>query len=257
MIRKARHGVVNQIDQGLDTIDELTVTRVSAAKIGDGDTDSTKLEGFFTTYANASSTMYVPVAASSGYERLFKIAADITSNDGGYFEPLYVNVRVPAASTASGVVRAIEAKATINGNMGNSAEAAGLYAKVSVSGSVAEVSHGMGIDVLLEEGTTGALTKGTGIRIQGGEALNSEVIDVGLDVSGNYKQGAIKTKFGTAAFTPGATYLVAAFGTAANKAPSATSAFIGHYYDSNASKLHIISAYNGAYYACAGMTVVS
>lgn len=251
-MRKAKYGVVSQIDRGTDTIDEATVTRVDASKIGDGDTDSTKLEGFFTTRNNADSSMYIPVAATSGYERGFKICYAPVSNDGGYFDSLYVNTKVASTSTPSGTLRALEAKVTVEGNCGANAEAVGVYGKINVSGASAEVSNGIGVDVLLEEESSGTLTVGTGMRVQGTTAINSEVVDIAVDLSGNYKQGAIKLPVGATDTNgvPNAAAAVAVFGTAANKAPSNTFFMIGGYKDTHSGgNLYGIFAYNGAYYA--------
>lgn len=213
MIRMPKFGLFKQIDSGTETID-----RLDATKIGDGNTDSTKIEGFVTTRNAADSSMYVPVADSSGLERLWKLASEITANAGGYFETLYVNTKVAAASTMAGIVRGMESKLSVYGNMGSGAEGAAILAKVNVSGASAEIASAIGVDVLLEEEDSGTITKGTGVRVQGGAGA----IDYGIDISGDYRQAALKIPEKSADITepPTAAEIATAFGLTEDTADS-------------------------------------
>jgi hypothetical protein len=230
----------------IDSINEIDPT-----SIGNGDTDSTKVEGFVTTRNAADSSMYVPVAATSGYERGFKVAYAPVSNDGGYFDSLYVNTKVASTSTPGGELRAIEAKTTIEGNCAAGAVATALYAKVNVSGASAEVSQAYGIDILLEEESSGTITAGTGIRVQGGAGA----IHYALDVSGDYGKGAINMPYKSAA---GVTdeLLASSFGVAEGSAADAR--FMGLHKDTNDSnKVYPVYMVEGQYLIGAALTAAS
>jgi hypothetical protein len=185
--------------------------------------------------------MYIPVATTSGYERGMKVAYAPVVNDGGYFESLYVNSKVASTSTPSGIIRALEAKTTIEGNCGASAEAHGILAKINVSGASAEVSKAIGIDVLLEEESSGTLTNGIGVRINGGTG----VVNTGLQLDGVYDKSAIKLPVvdGNAAINLAA--LESAFGTDESKDAGA---LVGIYQDDdNADWLIMTHATSGKY----------
>jgi hypothetical protein len=193
----------------LDSNGVFTGSIVNTPILNDADADSLKVRGLISTRDAADNSMYVPVANTSGYERGMKIAYAPVVNDGGYFDALYANVKVASDSTPTGIVRALEAKATIEGNMGASAEAHAILAKVNVSGASAEVSKAIGLDVLFEEESSGTITSGTGVRVQSG----SGTIGHAIDVSGTYDLGAIKLPYvdGNAAVSIAA--LESAFGT--------------------------------------------
>lgn len=225
---------------------------VGVTGIGDSDTDNTKIKGFITTRNNADTSMYVPVADSSGYERLFKLASEITANAGGYFETLFVNTKVAAASTMAGIARAIEAKVSVYGDMAAGAEVAAALAKINVSGASAEVAHAIGLDVLLEEEDSGTITKGTGIRVQGGQGA----IDFGVDVSGDYRQAGLKQAIkDSAGITDEA--LATAFGIA--EAVDVTAAgFIGYARNtSDGNKIYPVYLILGQFYLGAEITAAA
>jgi hypothetical protein len=217
--------------------------------IATDDDDSTKVHGFITSRNNADNSMYVPVADSSGYERLWKLASEITANAGGYFETLFVNTQVAVTSTMAGIVRGMESKLTVLGNMGANAEGVGILAKVTAKGATAEVAHAIGVDVALEEDTSGTITKGTGIRVGGGAGVVTE----GIDVSGVYDIGAINLPYvdGNAAVSIAA--LETAFGT-----DNAKQGVIGLYQDNtDAVWLIIGNAATGKYQKVAATAVTS
>jgi hypothetical protein len=220
--------------------------------VGNGDTDSTKIEGFVTSRNAADNSMYVPVTDSSGLERLWKLASQITANAGGYFETLYINTKVAAASTMAGIVRGMESKLTVEGNMGNGAEGSAILAKVNVSGATAEIASAIGLDVLLEEESSGTITKGTGVRVQGGAGA----IDFGVDVSGDYRQAGLKqTIKDSAGITDEA--LTTAFGI--TEAVDATAAgFIGYARNtSDSNKIYPVYLILGQFFLGAEITAAA
>jgi hypothetical protein len=192
---------------GAGTITNAGVLKIT--KIAAADADASKVFGLISTRNAADNSMYVPVATTSGYERGMKVAYAPVVNDGGYFDALYANVKVASTSTPDGIVRALEAKATIEGNMGASAEAHAVLAKINVSGASAEVSKGIGVDVVLEEESSGTLTEGIGMRVTGGAG----VVSKGIQLTGAFDVGAIDIPYvdGDAAVSIAA--LESAFGT--------------------------------------------
>lgn len=235
------------IGNGTDGVVDIS-GKLDVPQIGNGDTDSTKIGGFLTTRNNADSSMYIPVATTSGNERGMKVCYAPVDNDGGYFDALFANVKVASDSTPSGIVRAVEAKATVEGNMGASAEAHGIYSKVNVSGASAEVSKAIGVDILLEEESSGTITEGTGLRVQGG----SGAVHYGIDVSGDYGAGAVKVPYVSVAGI-GASTLASAFGVAEGAATDAR--YMGIAKDTNDSnKLYEVYMIEGAYKYGAALT---
>jgi hypothetical protein len=165
---------------------ELKLTEDNVKVVG-----TRKHIGEWTTRNAADDSMYNSIAASSGHERGMKVAYDIVSNDGGYFDALYANVR--SGGITGGELRAVEAKASIAHDMSNSAIATGVYAKVAVA-NAAQIDTAIGVDVLLEETGSGAITSGIGVRIQGGAGA----IDYAVDAAGLYRKGALKVPKGEA-----------------------------------------------------------
>jgi len=236
-----------QTISGAGTLTAAGVLKIT--KIGAADTDSSKIFGLISTRNAADNSMYVPIATTSGNERGMKVAYAPVVNDGGYFDALYANVKVASTSTPSGIVRALEAKATIEGNMGASAEAHAILAKLNVSGASAEVSKGIGLDVVLEEESSGTLTEGIGIRVQGGTG----VVSKGIEVNGVYDVGAIDLPYvdGNAAVSIAA--LESAFGT-----DDAKQGVIGLYKDNNDAVWLILGdAATGKYQKVAATAVTS
>jgi len=213
------------------------------------DTSALKIRGLISTRSAADDSMYIPVAnAAAGTERGMKVCYSPAANGGGYFESQYVNTKVNASM--AGTVRASEHKVSVTGTANASGEVAALLAKLDVEAG-ATVASGIGLDVLVDNETSGTVTKAVGLRVQSGGALNSEVIHNAIDVSGNYKNGAIKMPFATASTSgaPNLAALVSAFGTAANKGPSTTAVMVGFFKDSAGSgHLWKVNAFNGAYY---------
>jgi len=222
----------------------LKITKIAAA-----DTDASKIFGLISTRNAADNSMYIPVANTSSYERGMKVCYAPVVNDGGYFDALYANVKVASTSTPTGIVRALEAKATIEGNMGASAEAHAILAKLNVSGASAEVSKGIGVDVVLEEESSGTLTEGIGMRITGGAG----VVSKGIQLTGAFDVGAIDIPYvdGNAAVSIAA--LESAFGTDDLK-----QGIIGLYQD-NADAVWLIlgNAATGKYQKVAATAVTS
>lgn len=205
---------------------------------GADDAADLKIGGMVTTRNAADDSMYVPVSASLANERLWKVAGKVTSNDGGYFDALYVNAATTPAATG-GEIRAIEAKTTINADMTAGAIGTGMYAKVTVA-NAAEIAKAIGVDVLLEESGTGAITEGTGVRVQGGVGA----IDYAIDVSGDYRAGAIKAPIKSGA---GVTdeVLAASFGIAESGTDARILGFHKDTADSN--KIYLIAMVEGQY----------
>lgn len=227
-----------------------TTGRVIAPKINDTDTDTLQLVGEVTTRNAADSSMYVPVTASSGHERGMKVAYSLDgANDGGYFEALYVNARANAA-TITGPVRAIEAKTTVNADLAAGAEAVGTYNKITAANG-SEVASAVGVDVLFEETGTGAITSGTGIRVNSATGA----MDYALDVSGDYRAGAIKMPLkSSSAVTDEA--LAADFGVAEGAATDAR--FMGFKKDTgDGNKMYPVYLIEGQYYIGTALTAAS
>jgi len=224
------------------TVDDLVVTTANITKINDADADSLKIMGELTTRAAADNSMYVPVAASSGHERLWKVAGKVTSNDGGYFDALYANASTTTTATG-GEIRAIEGKATVLANMDAGAIATGVYAKVNVSGASAEVATAIGLDVLLEEESSGTITSGIGVRVQGGDGA----IDYALDSSGDYRKAAIKMPELSGGAITAAT--IAGAGAPAQSSAAGDTGFVGLYKDTaDGNAISAIFKYAGLYY---------
>lgn len=225
----------------------LSAAIVNTPKINDSNTDATKLYGLYSTYSSATASMYIPVANTSAYERGFKICYAPVVNDGGYFDSLYVNTKVASTSTPDGYLRGLESKVTIEGNCGANAEAHALYAKVNVSGASAEVSKAIGLKVTIEEESSGTVTDGIGVQVDGGTG----VMNTGIDVSGVYDVGAINIPYvdGNAAVSIAA--LESAFGT-----DNAKQGIIGLYQDnSDAVWLVLGNAKTGKYQKVAATAV--
>lgn len=199
-----------------------------------------KQVGEWTTRNAADDSMYHSIAASSGHERGMKVAYDIVSNDGGYFDALYANVR--SGGITGGELRGIEAKASIAHDMSNGAIATGVYAKVAVA-DAAQVDTAIGLDVLLEESGTGAITSGIGVRVQGGDGA----IDYALDSSGDYRKAAIKMPELAGAAITAAT--IAGAGAPAESAAAGDTGFVGLYKDSaDSNAISAVFKYAGLYY---------
>lgn len=170
------------------------------------DDGTTKIGGLVSTRNQGDTSMYVPVAnATAGTERGFIIAHDAQANAGGYFDSLYVNVK--ASGTQTGEYRAIEAKASVTGDLAAGAIATGVYAKVAAA-NASEVAKAIGVDVLLEETGSGAITEGVGVRVQGGVGC----IDHAIDVSGAYRRGSVKMPYKAAAAAASAAQFATSFG---------------------------------------------
>lgn len=214
----------------IDSNGVITGTVVNTPILNDADTDSLKVRGLVSTRNAADNSMYIPVATTSGYERGMKVAYAPVVNDGGYFDAFYANVKVASSSTPSGIVRAVEAKATIEGDMGANAEAHAILAKVNVSGASAEVSKAIGVEVVIEEESSGTVTEGIGIRVNGGAG----VVSTGIDVSGVYDVGAIDLPYVDGNATVSIASLEAAFGT-----DNAKQGLIGLYQD-NSDAVHLV-----------------
>jgi hypothetical protein len=212
---------------------------VKIASLNLDDDGTTKIGGFVTTRNEGDTSMYVPVAATSGYERGVKIAFAPVSNNGGYFDALYVNTKVASTSTPAGELRASEHKVTIEGNCAAGAVATGVYAKVNVSGASAEVAQAYGIDILLEEESSGTITAGTGIRVQGGAGA----IDYAADFSGDYRTAAVKLPYKTGAAIDSAG-LAAGFGIAEG---GSQTGIVGFFKDTDDSKFYLVAMMEGAY----------
>ena len=214
------------------------------------DAGTLKIGGLISTRDAADDSMYIPVAnTTAGTERGMKVCYAPGANGGGYFESLYANTKVNASM--AGTVRAAEFKTSVTGTANSSGETTALLAKLDVEAG-ATIASGIGLDVMVDNETSGTVTKAVGLRVQSGGTLNSEVIHNAIDVSGNYKNGAIKMPFATASSSgaPSLAQCVTAFGAAANKGPSTTAVKIGYWKDSGASgHLWEVSAYNGGYFA--------
>lgn len=198
-----------------------------------------KLVGEFSTRNAADNSMYNSIAASLGHERGIIAAYDVIANDGGYFDALYANVR--SGGVTGGELRGIEAKASIAHNMEAGAKAQAVYAKIAVAAD-AEIAEAYGVDVLLEETGTGAITKGTGIRVQGGAGA----IDYAADFSGLYRNMAMKLPYATGAGEDAAAF-VAGFGTSADGDVAGDSGIVGLFMDSGDSSLHLVVKVEGRY----------
>lgn len=227
------------------------VTDSADAVVHSVDSDgNVKLKGFTSTRNAADNSMYIPVATTSGYERGMKVAYAPVVNDGGYFESLYVNSKVASTSTPDGIIRAMEAKTTIEGNCGAAAEAHAILAKINASGASAEISKAIGIDVLLEEESSGTITNGIGIRVNGGTG----VVNTGIQLDGVYDKAAVALPVvdGNAAINLAA--LESAFGTDHNKTAGA---IIGIYQDNADADFLIVTHATTGKYCKIAMTEVT
>ena len=219
-------------------VDDLSVTDVDVTTINMDDDGITKIGGLISTRNQGDSSMYIPVASAAGTERGMKVAYAPSANGGGYFDSLYVNTKT--TGTATGEYRAIEAKTTVASNLAANAIAQAVYAKINVSGSSNEVAHAIGVDVLIEEEDSGTVTKGTGIRVQGG----SGVVTYGLDVSGAYDVLPIKLQSGTAAGIAVAD-LAAQLETGVDADVSGGTGIVGLYLNSSDSSVNLVCKYEG------------
>jgi hypothetical protein len=215
---------------------ELNITETTVKVTG-----NLKHIGEFSTRNAADNSMYTAVAASSGHERLMKVAAKVTSNDGGYFDAGYFNASTSGAAATGGEIRGIEAKATVLDNMDAGAIATGVYAKVNVSGASAEVATGIGVDVLLEEESSGTLTKGIGVRVQGGVGA----INYAIDASGLYATGALNLPYGSTNGIAAANFATG-FGIA-EAGDNADNSIVGFYENGSDNKTYLVCKVAGLY----------
>ena len=224
-----------------DTTGKTYLLELDTDEINMDDDADLQIGGTVSTRNAADNSMYVPVAASLAHERLWKVAGKVTANNGGYFDALYANASTTTTATG-GEIRGVEAKATILADMDAGSIATGVYAKVNVSGASAEVGKAIGVDVLLEEESSGTITEGTGIRVQGGAGA----IHYGVDVSGDYGAGAIKMPYKSGA---GVTDEILAAAGAFGVAEAGTDARVmGFHKDTaDANKIYLVAMVEGQY----------
>ena len=212
-----------------------TFTILNTPIINDANTDTLKVRGEVTSRNAADSSMYVTVADSSGHERLWKIAADIGANAGGYFETAYINTKVNASM--AGTIRASEHKVSVTGTANQSGEVAAMLAKINVE-TGATVASAVGLDISMDNEGSATVTAGTGLRIS-----DNAKWTYGADLSGAFAKAAIKMKGGTAsgiAASDVATQLACT-----DEALAGSHGICGVYKDSGNSKIYLVIKYAG------------
>lgn len=219
----------------IDSNGVITGTVVNTPILNDADADSLKVRGLVTTRNAADSSMYIPVADTTGYERGFKICYAPAANSGGYFESAYINTKVNASM--AGTVRASEHKISVTGTANASGEAVAMLAKVNVE-TGATVANAVGLDIDMDNDGSATVTAATAIRVD-----DNAKWTYGADLSGSFAKAAIKLKGGTASGIAAAD--VATQLACTDESASGSNGICGVYKDSGNSKIYLVIKYAG------------